>query len=85
MKLVQPLMKGLAKNPDEMWLEVGNRKLKAAAELLKGKKREDALARIAATAPRYGEYQKEDGPRDPSHPPDPGFVGAPGLTGSCNP
>jgi hypothetical protein len=59
MKLVQPLMKGLAKNPDEMWLEVGNRKLKAAAELLKGKKREDALARIAATAPRYGEYQKK--------------------------
>ena len=49
----------LAKNPDKIWLEVGNRKLKAAAELLKGKEREDALARIAATAPRYGQYQKK--------------------------
>ena len=59
MKLVQRLMKGLAKNPDKIWLEVGNREFKAAAELLKGKEREDALARIAATAPRYGEYQKK--------------------------
>ena len=49
----------LAKNPDKIWLEVGNRKLKAAAELLRGKEREDALARIAATAPRYGQYQKK--------------------------
>jgi len=49
----------LAKNPDKVWLEVGNRKLKAAAELLKGKEREDALARIAVTAPRYGQYQKK--------------------------
>ena len=49
----------LAKNPDKIWLEVGNRKLKVAAELLEGKEREDALARIAATAPRYGEYQKK--------------------------
>ena len=49
----------LAKNPDKIWLEVGNRKLKAAAELLRGKEREDAMARIAATAPRYGQYQKK--------------------------
>ena len=49
----------LAKNPDKIWLEVGNRKLKAAAELLKGKEREDALARIAVTAPRYGQYQEK--------------------------
>jgi deazaflavin-dependent oxidoreductase (nitroreductase family) len=49
----------LAKNPDNIWLEVGNRKLKFAAELLKGKEREDALGRIAATAPRYGQYQKK--------------------------
>jgi len=49
----------LAKNPHKIWLEVGNRTLKTAAELLKGKEREDALARIAVTAPRYGQYQKK--------------------------
>ncbi len=49
----------LAKHPDRVWLEIGNRKVKARPVLLKGKEREDALARIAAIAPRYGEYQKK--------------------------
>jgi len=49
----------LAKTPDQVWLEVGNRKLKVRPTLLKGKEREDALGRIAAIAPRYGEYQKK--------------------------
>jgi len=49
----------LAKSPDKIWLEVGNRRLKVVAKLLKGKEREDALARIAAVAPRYGAYQKK--------------------------
>jgi deazaflavin-dependent oxidoreductase (nitroreductase family) len=56
----------LAKNPDKVWLEVGNRKLKAAAELLKGKEREDALARIAVTAPRYGHIKRRRTVRSPS-------------------
>lgn len=46
-----------AKHPDDMWLEVGYRKLKVEPTLLKGKERHDALARIAAISPRYGEYQ----------------------------
>lgn len=49
----------LAKNRDKIWLEVGNRKLKVKADSLKGKAREDALSRIAAIAPRYGDYQKK--------------------------
>jgi deazaflavin-dependent oxidoreductase (nitroreductase family) len=49
----------MAKSPEQVWLEVGNRKLQVRATLLKGKEREDALAKIAAIAPRYGEYQKK--------------------------
>jgi deazaflavin-dependent oxidoreductase (nitroreductase family) len=49
----------LAKSPDQIWIEVGNRKLKVVAESLTGKDREAALARVAAVAPRYGEYQKK--------------------------
>jgi deazaflavin-dependent oxidoreductase (nitroreductase family) len=49
----------LAKNPDKIWLEVGNRKLKVTAHLLEGSEREAALGRVAAIAPRYGEYQKK--------------------------
>ncbi|HYT14457.1 MAG TPA: nitroreductase/quinone reductase family protein [Candidatus Nitrosopolaris sp.] len=48
----------LAKNPDKIWIEVGNRKLRVAADSLKGQARLDALARVAAVARRYGEYQK---------------------------
>ena len=49
----------LARHPDAVWLEVGNRKMKVRPQLLKGAEREDALARIAAASPRYGEYQKK--------------------------
>jgi len=49
----------LAKSPDKIWLEVGNRKLRVVANSLRGKEREDALARVAAVAPRYGTYQKK--------------------------
>jgi deazaflavin-dependent oxidoreductase (nitroreductase family) len=49
----------LAKNPEKVWLEVGNRKLRVTPTLLKGKEREEALARIAAIAPHYGEYPKK--------------------------
>jgi deazaflavin-dependent oxidoreductase (nitroreductase family) len=47
----------LAKNPDKIWLQVGDRRLAVKAESLKGSEREEALARVAAIAPRYGEYQ----------------------------
>ena len=49
----------LAKNPDSVWLEVGNRKVKVRPTLLKGQEREAALAKVAAIAPRYGGYQKK--------------------------
>jgi deazaflavin-dependent oxidoreductase (nitroreductase family) len=47
----------LAKNPDKIWIQVGNRKLAVKAESLKGAEREEAMGRVAAIAPRYGEYQ----------------------------
>ncbi len=49
----------LAKSPDKIWLEIGNRKLRVVAHSLRGKEREQALARIAAVAPRYATYQKK--------------------------
>jgi deazaflavin-dependent oxidoreductase (nitroreductase family) len=49
----------LAKHPDQVWLEVGNRKLRVAVESLTGAERERALARVAAVAPRYGQYQQK--------------------------
>jgi deazaflavin-dependent oxidoreductase (nitroreductase family) len=47
----------LAKSPDKIWLQVGDRKLAVEAESLQGAEREAALARVAAIAPRYGGYQ----------------------------
>jgi deazaflavin-dependent oxidoreductase (nitroreductase family) len=49
----------IAKNPDKVWLQVGNRKMKVAVESLQGDAREKALARVAAVAPRYSEYQRK--------------------------
>ena len=49
----------LARNPDKVWIEVGNQKLRVTPEALKGTEREEALARVAAVAPRYGGYQKK--------------------------
>jgi deazaflavin-dependent oxidoreductase (nitroreductase family) len=49
----------MAKNPDKIWIEVGNRKLRAVAQSLQGAEREEALARVASVAPRYGAYQKK--------------------------
>jgi deazaflavin-dependent oxidoreductase (nitroreductase family) len=47
----------LAKKRDQVWLEVGNRKLKVRPQLLRGSEREAALAKVVAIAPRYGKYQ----------------------------
>ena len=49
----------IAKNPDKIWLEVGKRKFRARAESLQGAERAAALERVAAVAPRYGEYQRK--------------------------
>jgi deazaflavin-dependent oxidoreductase (nitroreductase family) len=49
----------IAKHPDDVWLEVGKERFKVRAESLEGPERADALARIAAIAPRYGTYQQK--------------------------
>jgi deazaflavin-dependent oxidoreductase (nitroreductase family) len=49
----------IAKNPDNVWLQVGNRKLHVVAESLQGEAREKALAKVSAIAPRYGGYQQK--------------------------
>lgn len=49
----------LAKHPDDIWLEVEKERFKVHAESLEGSERAEALARIAAMAPRYGRYQEK--------------------------
>ncbi len=49
----------LAKNPDKVWLEVGNRKFRAVPDSLRGSERENAYARVVAIAPRYAGYLKK--------------------------
>jgi deazaflavin-dependent oxidoreductase (nitroreductase family) len=49
----------MAKNPDDLWLEVGREKLKVRGESLTGAARTQAIARIAKISPRYGKYQKQ--------------------------
>jgi deazaflavin-dependent oxidoreductase (nitroreductase family) len=48
--------KNMVRHPDEVWLEVGSRKMKVQCESLTGSERETALARIAAVSERYGKY-----------------------------
>jgi deazaflavin-dependent oxidoreductase (nitroreductase family) len=48
----------IAKNPDKVWLEVGNRKFHVRPSLLQGGEYEDAYAKIVAVAPGYGKYRK---------------------------
>ena len=49
----------LAKHPDDVWLEVGRRKLKVRPTLLRGAEREAAFAKVVAIAPQYAGYQKK--------------------------
>lgn len=48
----------LAKQPDKVWLEVGNRKLQVRPQELQGAAREAAYAKVVAIAPQYGKYPK---------------------------
>ena|SRR5579859_7041227 len=47
----------LAKNPDNVWIEMGNRKLKVTPETLRGEQRATAWQRIVARAPGFGGYE----------------------------
>src|SRR5919204_2236362 len=49
----------IAKNPDKVQVQIGNRKFHAHVESLVGKEREDAYARVVAAAPQYGSYPKK--------------------------
>ncbi len=46
----------MVKHPDEIWLEVGSRKMKVRGDSLLGRERGEALARIAGIAAQYGKY-----------------------------
>jgi deazaflavin-dependent oxidoreductase (nitroreductase family) len=48
----------MVKNPDDIWLKVGRRNLKARGEVLSGAARLAALRGVAAMSPQYGEYQE---------------------------
>jgi len=52
-------LNNMIKHPDDIWLEVGKRKMKVHAEALTGAAREEAYGRVAAEAPNYGEYPRK--------------------------
>jgi deazaflavin-dependent oxidoreductase (nitroreductase family) len=49
----------LAKNPDKVWLQVGNRKQRVNIESLQGADRDAAYARVAAATPNYARYPEK--------------------------
>jgi len=49
----------MAKNPDQVWIEVGGRKLKVQPRSLKGTEREEAWKQIVALAPGFGDYKRK--------------------------
>jgi deazaflavin-dependent oxidoreductase (nitroreductase family) len=49
----------MAKQPDDIWLEIGKERFKVRGESLEGGERTEALARTAAIAPRYGSYPEK--------------------------
>ena len=48
----------LAKRPENVWLEVGNRRFRVLPELLKGDAYEAAYTRVVADSPQYAGYRK---------------------------
>jgi deazaflavin-dependent oxidoreductase (nitroreductase family) len=48
----------LAKNPDSVWLEVGNRRFQVRPELLKGEQYEAAYRRVVDDSRQYAGYRK---------------------------
>ena len=49
----------LAAHPDQVWVEVGGRDVRVAAEQLDGPRRAEAWRRIVAAQPRYAGYQEK--------------------------
>jgi deazaflavin-dependent oxidoreductase (nitroreductase family) len=46
----------IVKNPDKVWVQIGDRKIKVRPESLKGDAREHAYRRFEATAKSYSGY-----------------------------
>jgi deazaflavin-dependent oxidoreductase (nitroreductase family) len=49
----------MAKNPDQVWITIGGRRVRVIPESLKGAERATAWQRIVAEAPGYGTYQEQ--------------------------
>jgi deazaflavin-dependent oxidoreductase (nitroreductase family) len=49
----------LAAHPDQVWIEVGGRRLRVTPEQLDGDRRQAAWQRIVAGQPRYAGYQRK--------------------------
>jgi deazaflavin-dependent oxidoreductase (nitroreductase family) len=49
----------MAKNPDQVWIEVDGRKLKVQPRSLKDRERQEAWQRIVALSPGFGTYQQK--------------------------
>ncbi|GAA2584840.1 nitroreductase family deazaflavin-dependent oxidoreductase [Dactylosporangium fulvum] len=49
----------LRAHPDQVWVEVGGRRIHARVEQLEGERRRAALERIVAGQPRFGGYQRK--------------------------
>jgi deazaflavin-dependent oxidoreductase (nitroreductase family) len=47
----------LAKHPDQVWIELADRKLKVKPETLKGPERDRAWKQVVAVAPGYAGYE----------------------------
>ena len=48
--------RNLVAHPEQVSIEVGNRKLRVTPQLLEGPEREDRWGRIVAAAPNFGDY-----------------------------
>ena len=51
--------KNMVRHPDEIWLEVGNRKMQVRGDSLAGREREEALAQITQVTTAYAGYQRK--------------------------
>ena len=49
----------MARNPDQVWAEVGKKKFKVRPQALKGAEREAAMQRVIAASPGYAAYQQK--------------------------
>jgi deazaflavin-dependent oxidoreductase (nitroreductase family) len=51
-------VRNLAAHPDQVWIEIGSRRLRVRPESLQGEAREEAWRRIVARAAHFGRYQE---------------------------